>query len=127
MTPPSKFIPAHANEIPAQKRGLTGAPYTTSYFADEDVYRRFVRHNCVLSFFHCHGMRLHCSFTINSSVNVKCCLPAEVPWKRHIISLCGVLLRYSRVEPKVSGSCPTQYLIFSFFLSFFCFLCRCFL
>ena len=29
MTSPSKCIPAHANEIPAQKRGLTGAPYTT--------------------------------------------------------------------------------------------------
>ena len=29
MTSPSYCIPAHANEIPAQKRGLTGAPYTT--------------------------------------------------------------------------------------------------
>ena len=27
-----------------------------SYFADEDVYRRFVKHNYVLSFFHCHGI-----------------------------------------------------------------------
>ena len=29
MTSPSQCIPAHAYEIPAQKRGLTGAPYTT--------------------------------------------------------------------------------------------------
>ena len=39
-----------------------------SYFADEDLYRRFVKHN-VLSFIHYHGMRLHCVFTVNSSVN----------------------------------------------------------
>ena len=24
------------------------------------MYRRFVKHNCVLSFIHCHGMRLRC-------------------------------------------------------------------
>ena len=40
-----------------------------SYFADEDVYRRFVKHNYVLSFIHCHGMRLHCVFADKSSVN----------------------------------------------------------
>ena len=40
-----------------------------SYFADEDVYRRLVKHNYVLSFIHCHGTLLHCVFTVNSSVN----------------------------------------------------------
>ena len=37
-----------------------------SYFADEGVYRRFEKHNYVLSF-----MSLHCFvfFTVNSSVN----------------------------------------------------------
>ena len=29
MTSPNQCIPAHANEIPGQKRGLTGVPYTT--------------------------------------------------------------------------------------------------
>ena len=29
MTSPSYCITAHANEIPAQTGGLTGAPYTT--------------------------------------------------------------------------------------------------
>ena len=43
------------------------------------MYRRFVKHNCVVLFIHCHGMRLHCVFTFNSSVNAA----AEVPWKRH--------------------------------------------
>ena len=33
-----------------------------SYSADEDVYQRFVKHNYVLSFIHCHGMHLHCFF-----------------------------------------------------------------
>ena len=36
----------------------------------------------------------------------------------YVISLCGVVVRYSRVERKVPGSSPTQYLSF-FFLSFF--------
>ena len=46
-----------------------------SYFADEDVYRRFEKHNYVLSFIHSFihslpcNMRLHCFFTVNSSVN----------------------------------------------------------
>ena len=30
MTSPSSCFPSHANEIPAQKRGLTGASYTTT-------------------------------------------------------------------------------------------------
>ena len=36
--------------------------FFASYFADEDLYRRFVKHNYVLSFIHCDGMRLHCFF-----------------------------------------------------------------
>ena len=31
-----------------------------SYFADEGMSRRFLKHNYVLSFIHCHRMRLHC-------------------------------------------------------------------
>ena len=30
----------------------------------------YVKHNYVLSFIYCHGMRLHCFSTVNSSVNV---------------------------------------------------------
>ena len=33
-----------------------------SYFADENVYRRFVKHNYVLSFIHCHGMCVYIVF-----------------------------------------------------------------
>ena len=33
-----------------------------SYFADEDVYRRFVKHNYVLSFIHCHGICVYIVF-----------------------------------------------------------------
>ena len=41
-----------------------------SYFADEDVYRRFEMHNYVLSFIHCHGICAYIVFfTVNSSVN----------------------------------------------------------
>ena len=42
-----------------------------SYFADEDVYRRFEKHNYVLSFIHCHGICVYIVFffTVNSSVN----------------------------------------------------------
>ena len=40
MTSPCWCIPAHANEIPAQKTGVTGAPYTTIFTVDfnADVY-----------------------------------------------------------------------------------------
>ena len=41
-----------------------------SYFADEDVYRRFEKHNYVLSFIHCNGICVYLVFfTVNSSVN----------------------------------------------------------
>ena len=39
--------------------------------------------------------------------------------------LCGVVVRCSRVEPKLQGSSPTEFYIPSFF--FFRFLCCCFL
>ena len=35
-----------------------------SYFADEDVYRRFEKHNLLP-----WNMSLHCFFTVDSSVN----------------------------------------------------------
>ena len=57
-------------------------------------------------------------------------LPAEVSWKRnkiktfpkiYEIGLCGVVVRCSRVEPKVQGSSPTEFYIPSFFFfSVFC-------
>ena len=41
-----------------------------SYFVDEDVYQRFVKHNYVPSLIHCHGICVYIGFfTINSSVN----------------------------------------------------------
>ena len=53
-------------------------------------------------------------------------MPAEVSWERnkdktfpiyYAFSLCGVVGRGSRVEPKVQGSSPTEFFIpsFSFF------------
>ena len=57
-------------------------------------------------------------------------LPAEVLWKRnknktfpipYVISLCGVVVRCSRVESKVPGSSPTELFIpSSLFFPFFC-------
>ena len=43
-------------------------------------------------------------------------LPAEVS-PNYVISLCGVVVRCSRVEPMVPGSSPSE-LFFSFFLFF---------
>ena len=41
-----------------------------SYFAEEDVYRRFEKHNYVLSFIHCRGIFVYIVFfTVNSSIN----------------------------------------------------------
>ena len=41
-----------------------------SYVADEDVYRRFEKHNYVLSFIPCHGICVYIVFfTVNSSIN----------------------------------------------------------
>ena len=99
-----------------------------SYVADEDVYRRFEKRNYVLSFLHCHGICVYIVFLllIARLMRLAIILPAEVPWKRTFPSLCGVVLRCSRVEPMVLGSSSTE-LFFSFFLFFFFrFLCCCF-
>ena len=41
-----------------------------SYVADENVYRRFEKHNCVVLFIHCHGICVDIVFvTVNSSIN----------------------------------------------------------
>ena len=41
-----------------------------SYFADEDVYRRFEKHNYVLSLIHCRGICIYIVFfAANSSIN----------------------------------------------------------
>ena len=56
-----------------------------SYLADEDVYRRFVKHN--IMFFHSFiamEYTFTLFFTVNSSVNAaRIILSAEVSWKRH--------------------------------------------
>ena len=70
-------------------------------------------------------MRLHFFSTVNSSVSAAC---SSCQWKFHgkdiklktfphgyVISLCGVVVRCSRVDHKVPGSSPTQF-FFSFFL-----------
>ena len=102
-----------------------------SYFADEDVYRRFERHNYVLSFIHCHGICVYIVFSllIARLMRLAIILPAEVSCKRNkmvdfitddAISLCGVVVRCSRVEPEVPGSSPTELFIPTFFfLPFF--------
>ena len=108
-----------------------------SYVAEEDVYRHFEKHNYVLSFIHCHGICVYIVFLllIARLMRLAIILPAEVSWKRHyikdfsyvyVVSLCGVVVRCSRVEPMVPGSSPTE-LFFSFFLLFSVFLCCCFL
>ena len=105
-----------------------------SYIADEDVYRRFVKHNYVLPFIHCHGICVYIVFFIvNSLVNAARSSLNGVCWRKfhgkgiklktfpqgYVTSLCGVVVRCSRVEPKVPSLSPVQYLIFfSFFLCF---------
>ena len=96
--------------------------------ADEDVYRRFEKHNYVLSFIHCHGICVYIVFLllIARSMRLAIILPAGVSWKRHeirdfsqeyVISLCGVVVSCSCVEPMVLVSSPIE-LFFSFFLFF---------
>ena len=53
--------------------------------ADEDVYRRFEKHNYVLSFIHCHGICVYIVFLllIARLIWLAIILPAEVSWKRH--------------------------------------------
>ena len=82
-------------------------------------------------FFHCHGIWVYIVFSllIARLVRLAIILPAEVSWKRnkiqtfppiYIFSLCGVVIRCSRVERKVQGSSPTEFFIpFFFFFPFF--------
>ena len=102
-----------------------------SYFADEDVYRRFEKHNYVLSFIYCHGICVYIVFSllIARLMRLAIILPAEVSWKRnkvkdfpddYVICLCGVVVMCSRVESKVPGSNPTELFIPSFFFPVFC-------
>ena len=65
------ITPSHVTYLEGYPRGLPRATICfVSYFADEDVYRRFAKHNYVLSFIHCHGICVCIVFfTVNSSVN----------------------------------------------------------
>ena len=58
-----------------------------SYVADEDVYRRFEKHNYVLSFIYCHGICVFIVFALSiaPSMRLAIILPAEVSWKRNKI------------------------------------------
>ena len=80
-------------------------------FADEDVYRRFEKHNYVVSFIHCHGI---CVYIVFSLLIARLMRTFPVGYK---ISLCGVVVRYSSDEPMVQGSSPTKR-IFPFFFFF---------
>ena len=99
-----------------------------SYVAEEDVYRRFEKHNYVLSFIHCHGICVYIVFLllIVRLMRLAIILPEEVSRKSHeikdfsqnyVISFCGVVVRCSRGEPTVPRSSPTKF-FFSFFLFF---------
>ena len=56
-----------------------------SYFADEDVYRHFEKHNYVLSFIHCCGICVYIVFSllIARLMRLAIILAAEVSWKRN--------------------------------------------
>ena len=87
-----------------------------SYFADEDVYRRFEKYNYVLSFIHCHGICVYIVFSllIARLMRPAIILPAEVSWKRNKLKD-GVVVRCSRVESKVQGSSHTELFFPTFF------------
>ena len=78
------------------------------------------------------NMRLHCFFTVNRPVNRawSSCgrkvhpkgIKSKTFPRGYVISLSGVVVRSSRVQPKVLGSNPTQ-LFFSFLLFFSRFFC----
>ena len=99
-----------------------------SYFADEDVYRRFEKHNYVLSFIYCHGICVYIVFSLLKArlMRLAIILLAEVSWKRnnmkdfpkdYVFCLCGVVVKCSRVKSKVLGSNPAELFIPSFFFS----------
>ena len=56
-----------------------------SYFADQDVYRRFEKHNYVLSYIHFHGICGYIVFSllIARLMRLAVILSAEVSWKRN--------------------------------------------
>ena len=56
-------------------------------------------------------------FAVNSLINAAGDHLAGGSFPNYVISLCGVVVRCSRVEPMVPGSSPTE-LFFSFFLFF---------
>ena len=66
-------------------------------------------------------MRLHCFFTVNSSVNAAGDHLAGGSFMEktfttdYVISHCGVVVRCNRVESKVPGSSPTELFIPTFF------------
>ena len=91
-----------------------------SYFADEDVYRHFEKHNYVLSFIHCLGICVYIvySLLIARLMRLAIILPAEVSWKRnkiktfpnhYVLSLCGVVVRGCRLGPKAPGSSRAKF------------------
>ena len=51
-----------------------------SYFADQDVYRRFEKHNYVLSFIYCHGICVYIVFSLLIALLMRLAiiLPADV-------------------------------------------------
>ena len=55
------------------------------FCADEDVCRRFEKHNYVLSFIYCHGICVYIVFSplIARLMRLAIILPAEVSWKRN--------------------------------------------
>ena len=56
-----------------------------NFCVHEDVYRRFEKHNYVLSFIHCHGICVYIVFSllIARLMWLAIILPAEVSWKRN--------------------------------------------
>ena len=96
------------------------------------MYRRFVNDNHVF-FIHLlpWNMRLHCFVTINRWFNAARSPCRRIKFHRkgiklrtfpqvYALSLCGIVVRCGRYEPRVPGSSPTQLLFPSFFFfSFF--------
>ena len=77
-----------------------------SYFADEDVYWRFVKLNYVLSFIHCHGICVYivyfyCKYSWVNAARSSCRWtfhPMEKTFPQgYVISLCGAVVRCIRI------------------------------
>ena len=89
-----------------------------SYFADEDVYQRFEKHNDVLSFIYCHGICVYIVFSLLIAwlMRLAIILPAEVSWKRNKMKDFCVVFRCNRVESKMPGSSAVELFFPPFFL-----------